>query len=210
MRASFEKIVARWAFYAFAVTLAVIGSLFWLDIPTARIFAANMSRFAPLGHDLASPILVFGELLMMTVLIAARLVFGHLPDLGKSVLVATVASLIAFAANEFLLKVFFGMPNPLSFLFDGAKHSFNFFHGTQQSSFPSGHMALAASFAAAVSRLHRKALFPLSVMLFLAGAILVIGDWHFISDVIAGIFFGGSAGLAAGELWTQHTERLDN
>jgi membrane-associated phospholipid phosphatase len=32
----------------------------------------------------------------------------------------------------------------------------------------------------------------------------VVGDWHFISDVIAGTFLGVSAGFLAGELWSVH------
>jgi membrane-associated phospholipid phosphatase len=33
---------------------------------------------------------------------------------------------------------------------------------------------------------------------------LVVGDWHFISDVIAGAFLGVSAGILAGEGWLVH------
>jgi membrane-associated phospholipid phosphatase len=41
----------------------------------------------------------------------------------------------------------------------------------------------------------------------LAAALLVIGDWHFLSDVIAGSFVGLSAGLLAGSLWSLHAKQ---
>jgi membrane-associated phospholipid phosphatase len=146
-------------------------------------------------------------LLVMTVLIGARFVSGHLPYWGKAMLVALVASLVAFAANELVLKILFGIPNPASFLLYGANHKFNFLHGNQQSSFPSGHMALAASFVFAFGSLYRKAFVPLAAMLFVAGVLLIVGDWHFLSDVLAGAFAGATAGLLAGELWIQHNKQ---
>lgn len=34
--------------------------------------------------------------------------------------------------------------------------------------------------------------------------LLVVGDWHFVSDVIAGTPLSFTAGLIAGELWVSH------
>lgn len=36
---------------------------------------------------------------------------------------------------------------------------------------------------------------------------MMIGDWHFLSDLIAGGFLGSSIGILAGELWVQHTKK---
>jgi hypothetical protein len=46
---------------------------------------------------------------------------------------------------------------------------------------------------------------PLAILLLLAAALLVVGDWHFLSDVIAGTFLGVSAGILAGEGWLVHS-----
>jgi membrane-associated phospholipid phosphatase len=43
-------------------------------------------------------------------------------------------------------------------------------------------------------------------LLGLGAVALLIGDWHFVSDVVAGAFVGGTAGFVAGELWDQHTQ----
>ena len=78
--------------------------------------------------------------------------------------------------------------------------------GTEHSSFPSGHMVLAASFAGVFMRLYRVSIWPLSALLLLGATLLILGDWHFLSDVIAGTFVGLSAGLLAGELWALHSK----
>jgi hypothetical protein len=65
-------------------------------------------------------------------------------------------------------------------------------------------MVLAGAFAGVFMRLYRTSVRLLSGLLLLAAALLVVGDWHFISDVIAGTFLGVSAGILAGELWVVH------
>jgi membrane-associated phospholipid phosphatase len=204
---SFWKVIVCWACCAIAVIAAVAISILWLDVTIAQIFANNIAQFAPIGHGLGAAVLVSGELLVMAGLVGVRLSSGHLPPLGKAMLVAIVASLTAFTVNDVVLKVLFGIANPARFLSGGANHNFHFFHGSPESSFPSGHMALAASFAFTIARIHMRALVALSVVLLLTGAALIIGDWHFLSDIIAGTFVGCIAGLAAGELWIQHNRR---
>lgn len=196
-----------WVCCGLGVATALAVSWVCLDAPIARLFGSNLDRFAPLGTGLGSAVLVSGELLVMAILVWIRLASGHLWDSGKALLVAIIASQVTFLGNELALKVFFGVPNPTTFLLGGADHEFNLLHGSPQSSFPSGHMALASSFAFAFARLYWKALMPLGILLIFAGTMLIVGDWHFLSDVIAGTFVGASAGLAAGELWIQHNRR---
>jgi membrane-associated phospholipid phosphatase len=44
-------------------------------------------------------------------------------------------------------------------------------------------------------------------LLLVAAVLLIVGDFHFVSDVIAGAFAGISAGLLAGEVWLAHSNR---
>ena len=48
-------------------------------------------------------------------------------------------------------------------------------------------------------RLYRSSVFALSLALLLSCILLIIGGWHFLSDVIAGTYFGVSAGLVVAE-----------
>jgi hypothetical protein len=69
-------------------------------------------------------------------------------------------------------------------------------------------MVLAGAFAGGFIRLYRKSILLFSGLLLVGAALLIVGDWHFISDVIAGTFAGVSAGLLAGEVWLVHLSRL--
>jgi hypothetical protein len=68
-------------------------------------------------------------------------------------------------------------------------------------------MALSGSFAGVFMRLYRRSVPLFSGLLLIAATLLIVGDWHFLSDVIAGTFIGVSAGLLAGEVWLAHSGR---
>jgi membrane-associated phospholipid phosphatase len=196
-----------WCLMLAAALIGVAICIRWLDVPVAMAFLGNANRFSGLGRGLSSTVLIFGEMLLITVLAIARLMRGDLPEFGKALFVASCASLSAYVANDHVLKFIFGRENPLV-LFQGIPpHVFNFFQGDQHSSFPSGHMVMATAFAVAMIRLQPRTLPILTILLFIGAAALVIGDWHFIGDVIAGIFVGATAGLVAGELWSEHVRK---
>ena len=46
----------------------------------------------------------------------------------------------------------------------------------------------------------------ISLLLILGAGLLIVGEWHFVSDVIAGTVLGVSIGLLAGELWLAHAK----
>lgn len=67
-------------------------------------------------------------------------------------------------------------------------------------------MVLVGAIAGVFMRLYRTSVLPLSALLLIGAALLIAGDWHFVSDVIAGTFLGVSAGLLAGEVWLVHSK----
>jgi membrane-associated phospholipid phosphatase len=89
----------------------------------------------------------------------------------------------------------------------GAPHALNLWKGSAMSSFPSGHMMLSGAFAGVFMRLYRASIRPLAALLLIAAVLLVVGDWHFLSDVVAGSFLGLSAGALAGEAWSARLGR---
>jgi membrane-associated phospholipid phosphatase len=112
----------------------------------------------------------------------------------------------AYVVNDHILKVFFGVPNPADVM-QGAAHHFNFWMGSESSSFPSGHMVLAAAFAGFFMRRYQASIWLFSALLLIAAGLLLVGGWHFLSDIIAGAFLGTSAGILAGEGWAVHAAR---
>jgi membrane-associated phospholipid phosphatase len=174
-----------------------------VDVPVAH-------RVWRVGRHLSSLNDAFGATVILTLesavvlsLVVARLARGHISRFGETLGVACLASICAYGVNDEVLKPFFGIPGPAAVM-QGARHTVNIAMGFPYSSFPSGHMVLAGAFAGVFMRLYRASIQPLSGLLLLAAVLLVVGDWHFISDVIAGTFLGVTAGTLAGEGWAVH------
>jgi membrane-associated phospholipid phosphatase len=194
----------RWCFLFAATIIAVAVCIPFVDVPLALMVRGGSHRLSHLGNDLGSKVLVAGEVAVLAVLAIVRLVRGKLPPFFKAVFIACCASLSAFVANDYVFKVFFGRLNPPDFFAAPSIGIFHFFQGTYSSSFPSGHMVMATSFAAAMMRLEPWTRIVLMILLAIGAVLLVIGEWHFLSDVVAGTFVGGTAGFVAGELWAEH------
>ena len=191
---------------SFLVSTAAAGLSFsYYDVPIARRFAQNIGHLDTLGAGLGSAVFLSLEGLSALTLIGLRLIRGRLSPFGEALALASLTSMCVYAVNDGVLKLLFGVPNPVDVLAGGAHHGFHLLAGGQSSSFPSGHMALAASFGGAFMTLIPRSRWPLSILLFFGASILVAGDWHFVSDVIAGGFVGISAGVLAGALWRVHS-----
>ncbi len=177
-----------------------------IDVPMARYFW-RIGRFLhPLNKPFgASGILILESAVMLS-LVLARLVRGHISRFAQVLIIACLASICAYGINSLVLKPFFGIPNPTAVL-HGAPHALNLWKGSAMSSFPSGHMMLSGAFAGVFMRLYRASIRPLAALLLIAAVLLVVGDWHFLSDVVAGSFLGLSAGALAGEAWSARLGR---
>lgn len=200
---SFSAAIRVWVLFLVGCAAVAALSFMTLDVPVAY-------RVWRVGRHLSSMSAAFGATIILTLeatvvlsLIVARLTRGHISRFGEALGVACLASICAYGVNDQVLKPFFGVLPPAQVL-QGARHALNLARGLATGSFPSGHMVLAGAFAGVFMRLYRGSIRLFSGLLLLAAALLVVGDWHFISDVIAGTFLGVSAGFLAGELWTVH------
>jgi membrane-associated phospholipid phosphatase len=169
-----------------------------LDVPIALHFWKIGRGLSPLNGAFGAAIVISAESAVILATALVRLVRGYISVFAETLALACLTSICAYGINSHVLKVFFGVPNPTSVM-HGATHSFNVWMGSESSSFPSGHMVLAAAFAGVFMRLNRASIWPLSLLLVLTAGLLLVGDWHFLSDVVAGTFFGISAGIVAGE-----------
>jgi membrane-associated phospholipid phosphatase len=195
-----------WLLSLLICTLAMAVAFRYVDLPVAYRVYGLLGGTASLATGFASAVLLAIEATVALAMVLIRIARGHLSPFREAVVLACLTSICAYAVNDSALKLFFGVPNPVAVM-HGARHTFHFLSGTSGSSFPSGHMVLAASFAGVFMRLYRISILPLSVMLLIAAGLLIVGDWHFLSDVIAGTFVGISAGLLAVELWLAHSTR---
>jgi membrane-associated phospholipid phosphatase len=189
------------------ICMLVVWVVFvYVDVPIAHRVYGILGAPEMLATGFASAILLGVEAAVALSLVILRITRGHLTPFREATVLACLTSICAYAINDSTLKLFFGVPNPAAVL-HGTQHAFKFLSGSSGSSFPSGHMVLAASFAGVFMRLYRNSMLPLSALLVVAAALLVAGDWHFVSDVIAGTVVGVSAGLVAGEVWLAHSNK---
>jgi membrane-associated phospholipid phosphatase len=190
--------------------VAIVAFVFLrIDVPAALHFWTAGRNLSPLSAAFGAAVILSAEAAVTLSMVLARLVKGHISVFGETLVIACLASMCTYVINDHVLKVFFGVPNPTAVV-HGANHSFHLWLGSGNDSFPSGHMALAGAFAGVFIRLYRASIWPLSALLLIAAGLLLVGDWHFLSDIIAGSFLGTSAGILAGEGWVAHLARLSN
>jgi len=196
-----------WLLSLLVCLLAVVVSFAYFDVPIAVRVNGFLSSTESLARGFASVVLLGVEGTVVLALVVVRITRGHLTPFREATALACLTSICAYAINDATLKQIFGVPTPGAVLHGGVLHAFNLLHGTANSSFPSGHMVLAGAFAGVFMRLYHGRAWMFAVLLMTAAGLLILGNWHFVSDVIAGAFFGISVGLLAGELWLAHSRR---
>lgn len=187
----------RWSVATAIAVLATLAAYRFVDRPVATLAHDRWQRPA-WGVDLtffANPWLPAAGLVLLGG--GAAFLAGWRPGRrGRLVLAAAIAILLArVVADE--LKFAFGRPWPETWIDRNPSwigtHVFGMFpfHGGRgYASFPSGHTVDAAAPAAVLARLAPR-LWPLSLALVLAvGTGLVVSDFHFVSDVLAGAYVG--------------------
>ncbi len=191
----------RWLLALFATSASVLASYFWLDRPVASWVHAEFPRhgaFVALTH-IPDPVLAIA-VAAFTLLGLRSFLGGPLSPSQTLILLCSISVAVTETTkNE--LKFVFGrywpetwiQANP-SFIHDGA-YGFNFFHGgAGYASFPSGHTAIACAVASVlwIGCPKLRALWAPAVLAVAVG--LLGADFHFVSDIIAGAFVGGTIG----------------
>ena len=211
MPTKFSAIV--WFVSLLGVAAAVTGSLLWLDRPIAlfvhdlflyphREVAGKLSHFP-------NPLIPLA--LVLSIILGLQMIFVRPLSRGQvSIFVCSLAVLFTETIKN-MLKFVFGRTwpetwvdsNP-SFIRDGA-YGFHFMHGgVAYQSFPSGHMAAACTVISVLwirYPLFRRFYLVLGLVV---GAALVGGNFHFLSDIIAGAFVGVSSGWMATAIWDNY------
>lgn len=193
-----------WILSLLICLVMVAAAFLYFDLPVARRVYGFLGHAKSLGTGFSSVVLLSVEAAVALGLMINRIIRGRLSPFREATALACLTSMCAYTMNDSVLKLVFGVPNPMAVM-HGSQHVFNFLGGSSMSSFPSGHMVLASAFAGVFMRLYRSSAKPLSALLLVGAGLLVVGDWHFVSDVIAGAFIGVSAGAFAGELWLVHS-----
>ena len=203
--------VVVWFASLLGIVPAVMVSFLWLDRPIASFVHLHGFRYSHheavdrLSH-FPNPLLLLA--VVLSVILGVRMIFGRpLSHDQANTFVCSLAVLFTETMKNFL-KFVFGrtwpetwVDNNPSFISDGI-YGFHFMHGgSAYQSFPSGHMAATCTVISVMCiRYPRYRRFYLIAGLFV-GAALVGGNYHFLSDIIAGAFIGASSGWMGTVIW---------
>jgi membrane-associated phospholipid phosphatase len=182
----------RWLFWLGFCALIVLVSIVHFD----RAIADYAHQFGAARAFLRNDVL---RLPVLQAVGVCLLLWGALFSRAgaKTAFSAGLAMTGAMALNICLLKPAFGRAVPWLYF---ARHNYGF-HPFQVSSllgsFPSGHAVLAGALASVLWVSCPKGRPSYLATSALLASLLVLGEWHFLSDLVAGTFVGISAGLAA-------------
>lgn len=184
------------------VLIAIVVAVRWIDLPLARELAQfDLARALFRSKPLGLPILP-GLSLAVLVLGLVVLVTGRpLPRWLVAGSLAAVALLSSLYVTEEFLKPVFGRVIP-SVALRGHVSGFHWLRsGSPYQSFPSGHSVQAASVVAVMwgfyPRLRRWMLAACAVL----AAALMLGEWHYLGDILAGGLVGTLAGAGVVGIW---------
>ena len=177
-----------------ATACVIVASVAWLDRPIAYFVHDAFGQYLIVGSFTETPSF-FSPLavLVFLIVVARRIAFRPFGRLDVALILADLSIILAKLVVA-PLKVMFGRTWPQyhmpSLIGDGT-YGFNFFQaGPSLESFPSGHMASICALLV-VFWLWYPAYWPTyTVAIFGMAVGLVIGNYHFLSDVIAGAFVG--------------------
>lgn len=180
----------------------MVFSALYVDRPLARL----MGTLKPFQHFLAKvpvgfPILIILAGAAIVLALAHRWMGKPLSRWLTASTIAALALIFSVALTEYGLKFIFGRTLASAYLNSG-KYGFHWFHaGEKFGSFPSGHADQAAAILSVLWVFYpRKRWAYVSLMLLLSFA-LIAGEWHFLSDIIAGGYVGTVAGVATMSIW---------
>jgi len=191
----------------FAVSaLLVFAAIYFIDDPVARYVHTLPWARSLRSPALGLPVLVTlsGIAVVLAAIIAAN---GHsLSKFAETVVVASLGLTFSVCVDEFILKNAFGREIPDEFLQSGID-TFHWFRGVPTSSFPSGHAVQIVSVGIIFLMAYPRFRTAWLSFMGLGMVALVLGNWHFVSDVIAGAAFGAVGGTATMTLWRSRPGR---
>lgn len=188
-----------------AVALATAVSIAWVDLPLARFIAHELARGGtrfvvqaqyPDLLDIFVGAVTVGSWVGYVILRRRHIGWRLVCCLQ----VIGTALPFSYTAKD-LLKGIFGRVNTRYWMTHPYHFEFHWLNGSDQFfGFPSGHLAVFSAFVFAVTHYYPR-LRPWGwAALLLLGAALLVSEYHFLGDIIAGTYVGYLAFVAAREL----------
>lgn len=181
----------KWLWFALLLAPALFLCERYLDIPLALWVQETLylngrwARHTSQLPDLLFPLVLGTTVLSLTVYWVRRL--RGVRDTFNAFLGALAYTApVSFLAKTGL-KHLFGRINTRVWLRNPGEYGFHWLHGGEHfEGFPSGHMMVIAALLAACWRYYPRYRLPCLAAMVLLGLALIVTNYHFLSDVIAG------------------------
>ncbi len=175
-----------------AALAATVASCFYLDHPLARFIRKLALRKTALAAEL--PDLLFLTVLAATLLLWGGYLYRHNRGIDDArtefFRLAAWTVPLAFVLKS-VLKQLFGRMNTRAWLIHQPDHDFRWFQGGEGfTGFPSGHMAVFTAFLASAWLCYPRLRPACIVLMVVLGVALIVTNYHFLGDVIAGAWLG--------------------
>lgn len=180
---------------------AIVVSILWIDRPLARAFAVFR-----LGHEVFSSSTVTQPVMLALAYAGLALGLGflatgrRLPRWVEAAMLAGIALLAGLWLTHEVLKPIFGRTLPSYYLRTG-RHGFHWFQGSARGAFPSGHSVQASAMLTVLWVYYPRWRWLCIVAMAVLAVALMLGQWHYLSDIMAGTGVGVATASAAIGLW---------
>jgi len=185
-----KRLFRIWCGFSALAAAAILISVMFLDGPVANfskrevhmhMLVASVPSSVQIGIILAAVCVMVGLFCILT---------RRFPNWAEAILLSAIAAAASLCLTALLFKPLFARPNPQLFVYH-LRNNFGWHSpGLASSAFPSTHAALAAAGLFVLGLYFAKGRTVCIFCLLAIDALLVIGGWHFISDVLAGNMVG--------------------
>ena len=191
MKSSYR--LEKTALNAVTVLIVVVLSIYLLDLPLAAWFAKHQLSYSlrALAEKMPALSSVVVTLSSLGWIAYLYLVSQNSSRLTRSFCLITGTALPLSFGVKVVLKWVFGRTDPSNWLRNLSPDSFHWFAGTAgYQSFPSGHMLVLTPLFLALWNFYPRHRVYYGVVWYCLGAALIATGEHFLSDVLAGAYFG--------------------
>jgi membrane-associated phospholipid phosphatase len=193
-----ESAFRYWLITVALCIVAMAVSMAYVDRPVAEFVEAHIRHtqfWDWLDRALSPFVFVVGAALLCFLGCGVWLISGHeLPTWTETPFLISAAVMWGIAC-EIGLKHIFGRGWPDPTFVQQHRYGFRLLHGDRYwDSFPSGHATVALAILSVLWILKSRWAVPVTPIAALLLAALVLGNSHWLSDVIAGAFLGASIG----------------
>jgi len=184
----------RFSYFSLAAFALVVTSILLIDLPLSELIANYVKAFSP--HIYSSEI---PDLLTITVVILTALSWSAYFYLARQKInnhhkffFCVTGIVLPFSDGiKITLKWIFGRTNTRTWLSNHGSYGFHWFAGTGDfQGFPSGHMLVLTPLFLALWHFYPRYRRYYEVIWLCLAVALIVTEYHFLSDVLAGIYTG--------------------